>query len=203
MTTMLKICGASLAMAVLTAGSVQAGTYALTPGPLALGVTPSAGAFDANFGSKSATTFTDDFTFTTNSELADGFAVLLDEYPAAIDKISAVDLSVYEGSPTDPGKLIETGSFIADESLPVSAESLPAVLLGPGSYFLQADVTVPGGDLAYYTAQAAPAPASALPPTVSAAPEPSTWLLMIAGIAAIGIGLRRRPSASDSVAAAA
>jgi hypothetical protein len=169
MTTFLKVCGAGLVMAVLTAGSVQAATYALTPGTLALGVTPSAGAFDANFGSKSPTTFTDDFTFTTNSTLADGFAVLLDEYPAAIDKISAVNLSVYAGTPGDPGKLIETGSFTANESLPVAAEYLPAVLLGPGAYFLQADVTVPGGDLAYYTAQAAPAPASALPPPISSA----------------------------------
>jgi hypothetical protein len=204
MTRLLNLCGAGLALAVLTAGTVQAATYALTPGPLALGVTPSAGAFDANFGSKSPVTFTDDFTFTTNSRLSDGFAVILDEYPSVIDKISAVDLSVYAGTPTDPGKLIETGDFTADESDPVVSEFLPAVVLGPGSYFLQAEVTVPGGDLAYYTAQAAPAPAPALPPTVSAAPEPTTWTLMIAGVAAVGLGLRRRQSfASGRVPAVA
>lgn len=56
--------------------------------------------------------------------------------------------------------------------------------LSPGNYFVQATVTTAKGG------GSSPITLSATVHHISAAPEPSTWLLMMMGVGALGLGLR-------------
>ncbi len=75
-----------------------------------------------------------------------------------------------------------------------------SVTLGPGSYAFQirgtgmgsGNAAGTGGLISFY---------SAAPELVSPTPEPSAWMLMLSGLAAIGLRMRRRESAAARCAA--
>ena len=99
--------------------------------------------------------------------------------------ITDVDLKLYSAANVLEGEVHYDPQTTLSQTVDVS---LPA-----GSYYILADTTVPAGSAGSYTLTAT---------TVSAAPEPSIWMLMIAGVAMIGGALRLRRRNDWSMTAA-
>lgn len=88
----------------------------------------------------------------------------------------------------DPGSVRDPGAPGGSIAPPLPIPALPGA---PGGA-----IPPPGGGGGGGPTPPAP-PAPPAPPIVSAVPEPSTWIMMIAGIGLIGVQLRRRrPSAA-------
>jgi len=122
---------------------------------------------------------TDDFTFSIPSKDYVGTTFTLDLTGLQTGSDS---LAIFKGTP---------GSGTQVGPTTVNGSSIDATLL-PGSYYAQAVITAPAGEIGGFTAQVIASP-------VSAAPEPSTWVLMIAGVAMTGGMLRYRRNAAPSL----
>ena len=163
--------------AIVCASQAHANTYALNPYVL----TPTYASTSPTVNNKNTTgsdeTFTDDFTFS--------IVTPYDVYTSAsfIESkgysITLADLTLFSGAPGSGTSLATTGSF---DPLTGPTPTL-TYGLGTGSYYLEAATTVPSGDTGSYSIIA----------TVSSAPEPSIWGLMIVGLGLAGAALRYYP----------
>ncbi len=159
-------------------------SYELLPDPLTPGHVSTSPTVTVGAG-----TTVDDFTFTLASSYETAATGLFFELPGFGYSITSADLSLYSGTPAGPGALIaSTGDFNPS----TTPETLGADLTS-GDYFVQSSVQVPSGDTGAFSIGA----------TVSAAPEPAVWALMICGVAAIGLSFRVRASSRMGLAVAA
>ena len=149
------------------------------------------GITDTNTGTKTATTFVDDFAFAVGPSLGETAAKSYDTSLSgnffnmeSKSNITSFDVTLFEGTPLvgTPTQLATTGL----DTLGTKGSfdyNLEADLTPGTSYFLQADVTVPAKDVGHYGLTAITAP-------ISAVPEPGTWALLFAGVAMMGGMLR-------------
>jgi hypothetical protein len=133
-----------------------------------------------------AGTFTDEFDFTASTGLMEFTTGAYTE--ASPFAITSADFTLYSDA---TGKAItSSGAFDPQTSVtPTISADLDA-----GKYYLLSTITVPTGSLGSYTLTATSL-------SVSAAPEPSTWALMIAGVGMIGAVLRRKNGLTAAVSA--
>lgn len=184
-----KLAGAAglVALALMAAPTMaSAATYSLNPLPVEPTTVSTAGVVDDNTGSPDATTFTDYFLFTIagtyDTTLSGDFFVHTPDYN---DDITDATLSLYQGTPGGGGTfLASTGPLSIDQTTGTYAYAINQTLSPGVNYYLEAMITVPGGDKGDYSISATAAP-------MSAAPEPGVWMLMIAGIGLVGTLLRR------------
>ena len=157
--------------AAYATASTQAATYELSPDPLTPGTVSTSPTITVGAG-----TTVDDFTFSLMSAYNTASTGLFFELPTFGYEISSADLSLYAGTPSAPGaELADTGTFD-----PATSSKTLGAVLGIGDYFVQSTVTVPSGETGAFSVAA----------TVSAAPEPSVWLLMMLGVGLVGLALR-------------
>ena len=172
--------GANAAVTVLTSGSFDATPdhqYALTPFTLTEDTTSSA-AGTKNVPAGSSETY--DFSFNIddvyNTTAFGSFGFNRDNMQAFTD----ANLQLYSG-------IVDgTHNFITgvDYDPQIDVQQSLSSNLTPGNYFVQAKVTTATGG------SSSPITLSATVHHISAAPEPSTWLLMMMGVGALGMGLR-------------
>ena len=167
---------AAAAFAALSIGSAaQAATYNL--GTLVSGETSTSNTVNHHNTTLSTQVYTDKFTFNISSESAEFSTGAFTEasVPGHTFKITNVDLTLYNAA---NHVLATTGNFnpITDPN-----ETLSVADLAKGSYYLLAAVTVPKFEKASYTVNAT---------SISAAPEPAAWALMIMGVGLAGGMLR-------------
>lgn len=180
-----SVLGAAAAHADAPAAATS--VYELLPDPLTPGTVSTSPTITVGSG----TTF-DDFTFSLLNTYNTSATGMYFEFPSFGLSIDSADLTLYAGTPTSPGQEIATTGVFNPAT---TGETLGASLTS-GNYFLQSSVTVPAGSSGAFSVGA----------TVSAAPEPSSWALMILGVGAMGVALRRarrRNDLSDWAAAAA
>jgi hypothetical protein len=183
-----------------SAGTVMSQIGEFQPLPVAPGSTSvaiqdlatSTGPYDNNSNSATSTTFVDDYLFTISGTYD---TTLSGQFYNKLSgsNISSVDLSLYEGLPNGPSTRIDTTGTQSFSSKGVYTYFLDDILSPSVTYYLQADVVVPAKDIGKY----------GLTAIASAVPEPSTWLMMIAGVAMIGSLCRygrRRDGAAIAVA---
>ncbi len=184
------------AMGVMTASVANAAIYTLNPEPLTSISTSSASATDINTAKGAVTTtFTDDFLFT----LAQGYdatitAQFFEKTPAKNDVITAYDLTLYAVGSSTPIATTGMTSVSTAKGTPSGDNFLDSIPLGVGNYDIRAQVVVPGGDVGKYTVSATA--------SVSAAPEPASWALMIVGVGLAG-AMMRSVRRSDALVTAA
>ena len=181
------LASAALAALTLTASAASAGTVTspvgfFTPLPVTPATTSVAAGFDSNSGTKTATTFIDDYEFTIGGHYDTTLSGDFDNKLSS-SNITSVDLTLFEGIPGASTKLDSTGT----QTLPTGKGTYSYFVddvLSPGvDYYLQADVVVPAKDIGKYSLSAIASP-------ISAVPEPSTWVLLFAGVAMLGGTLR-------------
>lgn len=182
------------AAAILTAGSASAAAtvlstgsfndnpdhqYTLIPFTVTEGITSSAaGTMNVPQGK----TVTDDFSFGIgdNYQTTAFGSFGLD---TAKQQFTDANLQLYSGTVSGTHTFI---SGIDYDPATDTQQSLQADLM-PGTYFVQATVTAPSSSI---KGDSSPITLSATVHHISAAPEPSTWLLMMMGVGALGMGLR-------------
>ena len=172
---------------VLTSGSFDPTPnqiYTLTPSDVMPGVTSSA---KDTMNVPGGTTETYDFKFSidqTYGTTAFGSFGFDDAGSAVTD----ANLQLFAGTPNKPGTFI-TGLDYNPSTDP--QQSLQANLNG-GNYFVQTRITTPAGS-------SVPVTLSATVHAISAAPEPSTWLLMMGGVSGLGMALRLQRRRAQAV----
>ena len=189
---------AALGLGAASATGAAAATYSLLPLPVATtGVPSSASAGDDNRAGKSTASFTDDFLFTVAGNYSTALGGLyFEQTPSKTYQIATTDLTLFTGTPTTPGSELGTTGVVNldDATAGVPSISLTEPLTAGQTYFLQDVITVPAGKLGSYTISAVASP-------MSAAPEPSSWMLMIGGVAMAGVALRFGRRSLGSLAA--
>jgi hypothetical protein len=170
----------SVALAAHAAPLPAAASYELEPDPLTPGIVSTSPTVTVKTG-----TTVDDFTFDILNDYNTSSTGLFFEFPAYGLAITSADMTLYSGTPADPGsEIVDTGTF--DPS--TTTKTLGSTLTS-GDYFVQSSVTVPQGATGAFSIAA----------TVSAAPEPASWVLMIVGIGGIGLAFRRKQEFSTPV----
>ena len=172
-------------------------TYAYNPLPVTPNTISTAGTLDIN-DTKSAATFTDDFTFTISGNYQTTLSAVFNyKTPASYDLISSADLSLFRGVPGvgTQTQLATTGTQDFSSTSPTTFTLFVSEPLTPGvDYYLQSTITVPNGGTALngrspYDRGAYGVTANAAE-IVSAAPEPGVWALMMIGVGMMGAALR-------------
>lgn len=184
----LAVSAAVLALG-LSAGASWAGAdvhqySAFSPLPITPDATSGATGFDNNTGSSTSTTFYDDYSFTIGGTYDVSLSGNFYNKTSA-SNITSFDVVLYQGSPFFPGATVIDSTGVQTLSSKGSYSYLLDDILTPGvNYYLEAQVVVPGKDIGKYGLTAIASP-------VSGAPEPGTWALMFAGVAGVGMALRR------------
>ncbi len=125
------------------------------------------------------------FDIDTSTGIASGGATLFSNVTIDDSGVSSSGNTVTFASPTELGS---SSFFFIDTDTPTKdfgAGAGPAVIFNPGIYKIADGETDGEGSLVISQVG------------VSAAPEPSTWLLMLAGIGGIGLMLRRAKKTMD------
>ena len=196
---MLKSLRGLAAATVLTAGLGLAGlahaqsavkpdqSYNLTPFTLEPGHTSTVDTQSAPAGS-SVYDFAFNLDGTYGTTASGNFTISANE----AENFTDANLELFSGTPTDYADATYITGVDYDPA--TQPQQTLSAVLQPGNYFVQAKVQVPKGDTGPFTVQATVK-------SISKAPEPSTWLLMMAGVGGLGLALRRRRDAADLAAA--
>ncbi len=129
--------------------------------------------------------YQDFFDFQVESPLSEYTSAAFTE--AAPFGINSADLTLY----TSSGDILATSGVFDPQTSKVPTISYDS--LNTGSYYIEADVTVPSGDRGSYTVTATT--------VTSAAPEPTAWALTTLGVGVMGYALRRKPKLLRAMAA--
>ncbi len=164
-----KLCISTAALAMAVAGSASATSYSFTM-PLAP-ATPY-----STFQSVSGVSFIDYFNFTAPTGAVQAAAAVVSIDLAPFANIDLMQLSLFSGS-NGTGALLfvgGVGEFSQLENVAITAGS---------AYSFRMTGNIVSAPVGYYTFTAVAAPV----------PEPETYVLMLAGIAAVGfVAMRRR-----------
>ena len=135
-------------------------------------------------GTQKKTTATYDFSFSLANTYGTSATGSFTVVPQFSENFSDAQLELFSGTPANFSSATALDLVDFNPSKKDEARTL-ADILNPGNYFVQATVTVPKGDTGPFTV-------AATVKSISKAPEPSTWLLMMLGVGGLGLALRRR-----------
>ena len=186
----MKLMMAAAAAALSLGATAHANTYDL--GTLSDTSTSTSSTLVYHNSTSAPASYTDTFTFNIVGDSTEFSSGAFNESTHAVGgktyAITDFDLTLYAAGNATP-----ITSISYDPKTTV-AETLQADL-SAGSYYLTSTITVPGHDYGSYSVNATT--------TMSAAPEPATWLLMFAGLGLAGGMLRYNRRNTNVMAVAA